>query len=257
VEGIVALHAQWRKLLDEAPGSEDFTSTAATITQRIKDVEWDLQDLGETVVVVEKNRARFRIDDAELASRKLFLQKTRETLQRIQHELVSPETKGRAAANARAVRFSALCRARHSHSPLPPLPPLQLLLKKREGGQGSRYAKLDEVIAQENARFIEGQEQMQAQIMREQDAELEVLGQSVRKLGDMGRQIGDEIQLQGQMIEELSDNVDRTTTRIDAAKRKINTLINQSKDKCMTALIIILILTLVGIVLAASLIKFK
>jgi hypothetical protein len=133
-----------------------------------------------------------------------------------------------------------------------------LLLKKRDGGAaGSRYAKLDEVVAKENARFIEGQDQAQLQIMRQQDDELDVLGHSVKKLGVMGREMGDTIAEHGRKLDDLSDHVDRTTGRMDAAKRKVTRLIENSKDKCMTILIVILILLLVGIVLAASLIKVK
>lgn len=113
------------------------------------------------------------------------------------------------------------------------------------------------MIAQENGRFVDGQEQMQAQLIRQQDADLDALGSSVRKLGDMGRAIGDELDVQNRMLDDLGDDVDRTTTRFDAAKRKIERIIASSRDRCMTILIVVLILVLVGVVLTAILYKKK
>ena len=85
------------------PNSAEYAAAGQDILQSIADTEADLQDLSETVVVVENNRDRFRISDAELAARRKFLTDTRSELGRIAAEIQSPETKRRAAAAERAV----------------------------------------------------------------------------------------------------------------------------------------------------------
>jgi len=44
----------------------------------LRSIEWDLEDLDDTVQIVEKNPAKFRIDASELAVRKAFIQQTRD-----------------------------------------------------------------------------------------------------------------------------------------------------------------------------------
>ena len=44
----------------------------------LRSIEWDLEDLDDTVQIVEKNPAKFRIDGGELAVRKSFIAQTRE-----------------------------------------------------------------------------------------------------------------------------------------------------------------------------------
>ena len=103
VASIRTAYQHWQKLLAESPNSPEYTSASQDLLQNIADTEADLQDLSETVVVVENNRDRFRISDAELASRRTFLTETKAELSAIVADVQSPDTKRRANANARSV----------------------------------------------------------------------------------------------------------------------------------------------------------
>ena len=50
-----------------------------------------LQDLDDTVQIVEKNPAKFRIDSAELSVRKAFIQQTRDEVNRMKEWAENPE----------------------------------------------------------------------------------------------------------------------------------------------------------------------
>ena len=78
-------------------------SAGQELLQSIADTDADLQDLAETVVVVENNRDRFRISDAELAARRQFLADTKAELARISADVQNPDTERLTSANGRAV----------------------------------------------------------------------------------------------------------------------------------------------------------
>ncbi|KAI6647201.1 hypothetical protein LOD99_12198 [Oopsacas minuta] len=46
------------------------------LRERLKGIEWDLEDLDETVKVVESNPERYRVDPGELNRRKVFISKS-------------------------------------------------------------------------------------------------------------------------------------------------------------------------------------
>lgn len=101
--GIREAYARWQKLLAESPNSPEYVSAGQELLQSIADTDADLQDLAETVVVVENNRDRFRISDAELAARRQFLADTKAELARISADVQNPDTERLTSGNGRAV----------------------------------------------------------------------------------------------------------------------------------------------------------
>mmetsp|Transcript_13880 Transcript_13880/g.50559 ORF Transcript_13880/g.50559 Transcript_13880/m.50559 type:complete len:131 (+) Transcript_13880:703-1095(+) len=98
-----------------------------------------------------------------------------------------------------------------------------------------RYAPVKEV----NDDFIGDQEEQQAMMLQRQDSSLEELGSHVLRLGDLGRSIGEELEQQNTMIEELEDDIDHTQGSLAAAKKKVTDLL-QKNGKCQIASMIVL-----------------
>ena len=96
---------QWRELLETAPTSDEFKKAGEELLQGVRDTQADLEDLADTIVVVEQNRERFQIGDDELKERRGFVDGMRRELSAMENEIVSPETRHKAEANARAVCF--------------------------------------------------------------------------------------------------------------------------------------------------------
>lgn len=103
--GIRDAYARWQKLLAESPGSAEYVAAGQELLQSIADTDADLQDLAETVVVVENNRDRFRITDAELAARRQFLADTKAELARIAADVQSPDTERRSSSAVCSLPF--------------------------------------------------------------------------------------------------------------------------------------------------------
>ena len=58
--------------------------------------------------------------------------------------------------------------------------------------------------------FISNEQTRMLDVMREQDQGLDELGASITRLGDMSRSIGEELDQQAVMLDDLEENVDRT-----------------------------------------------
>ena len=226
------LYGQWERVLEQAPNSDDQRRLESTILDQIKEIMDDLGDLEETVSIALKNPSRFNFSDQELKSRSEFIRAAKSKLTGMEATITSPDTQAKAKANARS-----------------------LLLKKRGEGKQARYAKLDEAIAQDNQKFIEDQEQEQLRIEMEQEEDLQALGRNVRKIKEMGRDIGSEIQNQQKQLDDLSNDVDRVDNKMENSIIKINKIIGETKkDRIFTIIIVILVLILIGVILAASLV---
>ena len=86
---------------------------------------------------------------------------------------------------------------------------------------------------------------------RRQDDDLDQLGDHVQRIGHMGLQIHDELQGQNVLLERLDEDVEGTTTRLAAAQKKINTVLQKAGLRGQLMIIGILILLLVILIMIA------
>ena len=76
-----ALYDQWRLSEDGAEyrSAEEREWSATELRNALRSIEWDLEDLDDTVQIVEKNPSKFRIDPTELTVNSLQYGKPRNT----------------------------------------------------------------------------------------------------------------------------------------------------------------------------------
>ena len=58
----------------------------------LRSIEWDLEDLEDTIQIVEKNPTKFRIDQNELSVRKAFIESTKDEVRTMKSRM-SPQNK--------------------------------------------------------------------------------------------------------------------------------------------------------------------
>ena len=63
---------------------------------------------------------------------------------------------------------------------------------------------------------------------------------SIQRLGQVGLTIGEELETQGKMIDELEQDVDGTNSRLAAAQRKMNQVLKKAGMKGQMCIIVIL-----------------
>ncbi|KAL7053377.1 hypothetical protein AAHC03_027180 [Spirometra sp. Aus1] len=70
--------------------SVDIKTVETALRQTIRNIEWDLEDLQETVLIVEKNPTKFFISEDELRSRQSFLHNVKVIVRRVKDNLADP-----------------------------------------------------------------------------------------------------------------------------------------------------------------------
>jgi len=89
VEVVVNLHKKWLDLAASASHGDEFEWTSSELLSGLRSIEWDLQDLEDTVSIVESNRQKFQLDEAELLARKDFIESTRQQVTHMREEVQS------------------------------------------------------------------------------------------------------------------------------------------------------------------------
>jgi syntaxin 8 len=70
----------------------------------------------------------------------------------------------------------------------------------------------------------------QQQMMLDQDESLDRLSDSIGRQRELSIQIGDELDSQGELLEDVDGIVDRSRSRLDGARRRLNRFSNKAKD---------------------------
>lgn len=89
------------------------------------------------------------------------------------------------------------------------------------------------------------------QVLEEQDQQLDVLGQSIGRQRMLGIQMGDELDEQAELLDDVERGVDRHTSTLERARKRLGKVARKSKDNWswVTIGILICILVLLIIVL--------
>ena len=63
---VVELHKKWSDLATASTRGDEFEWTSSELLSGLRSIDWDLQDLEDTVSILEGNRQKFQLDDAEM-----------------------------------------------------------------------------------------------------------------------------------------------------------------------------------------------
>ena len=75
------LYSNWTRLSSNNGNQEQLKWTTDEIKSSIKTIDWDIQDLEETIKIVESNPQKFKLDMAEVQRRKQFIQDSKSRIQ--------------------------------------------------------------------------------------------------------------------------------------------------------------------------------
>eukprot|EP01023_Acetabularia_acetabulum_P052011 TRINITY_DN5764_c0_g1_i1.p3 TRINITY_DN5764_c0_g1~~TRINITY_DN5764_c0_g1_i1.p3 ORF type:complete len:225 (-),score=27.63 TRINITY_DN5764_c0_g1_i1:320-994(-) len=110
----------------------------------------------------------------------------------------------------------------------------------------------DQKLNQSQKEF-EMQNQEQQSLLRQQDEQLDNLSEQVGRIGEIGIRIHEELNTQNNMLDELDQDVDITTNRVQAAQVKIGEVIKKSGTvKQLICVIILVVILIILIALVAS-----
>uniref|UniRef100_A0A7S0L6Q1 Syntaxin 6/10/61 N-terminal domain-containing protein n=1 Tax=Coccolithus braarudii TaxID=221442 RepID=A0A7S0L6Q1_9EUKA len=81
------LHSKWSSLRSSGSRTDEFEWTSSELLSGLRSIDWDLQDLEDTVSIVEGSRQKFQLDDAEVQGRKDFIERTRQQISSMRDEV--------------------------------------------------------------------------------------------------------------------------------------------------------------------------
>ena len=87
-----------------------------------------------------------------------------------------------------------------------------------------------------------------AQVLREQDDQLDRLGQSIGRQRELSIQMGDELDDQVQLLDDVDRHVDRHQTRLDGARKRLGGVARRAKDNVQLTVIAVLIIVLIFLI---------
>ncbi|XP_006900845.1 PREDICTED: syntaxin-10 isoform X1 [Elephantulus edwardii] len=225
------LYQRWCELLQEgaAVGREELDWTTNELRNGLRSIEWDLEDLGETVAIVEANPSKFKLAAGDLHERKVFVERMWEEVQEMRDHLVSPAAIAFIERNNREMLVN---------KPAVLKPPSDLL-------DASTVSALSQYTEEEQA--------TQQLIMDQQDQQLEMVSGSIQVLKQMSGRVGEELDEQGIMLDAFAHEMDHIHSRMDGVLRKMARVSHMTSDRRQWCAIVVLlgVLLLVLILLFA------
>mmetsp|Transcript_27973 Transcript_27973/g.63291 ORF Transcript_27973/g.63291 Transcript_27973/m.63291 type:complete len:264 (-) Transcript_27973:550-1341(-) len=216
------LVTRWQQLEGDKKAKDERARLRQQLGDLLLNVNADLDDLNETITVVERQRSRFRIDDAELRSRKTFVSSMRGLVESLFRQVdLSPEQAESGAKSSGALDSS------------PPSSVKGDAEREKEGllgGGGSKAAGGGGRKDEARDRMLDDVQQQQQLQIAQQDDLLDGLGDVVGRLKVQGEAMHEELEAQGSMLEQLSNQVDVAGQSMKKLKSKMNEMAT-SKDR--------------------------
>ena len=227
----------WREL---SSSSSEMDRTAANqhkvgLTTAVGDLLLDLDDLQGAVDNAAKDPAKFGIAPEELQRRRSFISQSRAEANSIRDTLAA--AKSVKSARKERIERQGLLSGRGSSS-----------CEMASGAASSVEAmaeagRLQRGVHQSHEDELQEQAQVQRAMVAEQDDNLGMLSSTMTRLGQMGLAIKDELVSQGRQLDELTDDVDKTSSKLKQAQN-VMTKLPKTKDRGLFCCILILTLVL-------------
>lgn len=233
VNAAQSLHHRWSELLQEGGGAskEEMDWTTNELRNSLRSIEWDLEDLDETISIVESNPKKFNLDAAELSKRKAFITSTRHTVKEMKDQMSGP-----GAASIDRTNKQALLGDHGAQGPIWQPGP-------------DKYSRLDRQLQNANSHFIDEQQVQQQLISEQQDEQLELVSGTIGVLKNMSERIGMELDEQAVMLDDFTHEVDNTQSRLDNVMKKLAKVSHMTSDRRQWCAIGVLLAILFVIIL--------
>jgi len=189
----------------------------ADLRNSIRSIEWDLEDLEDTIAIVEKNPARFRLNCSEVSQRRCFVQTTREEVKNIKSKV-------------QVMRVQDF-----DHSSRKPLLENSSPLHSSSRSNNTGYVRLpvegDRDCGDEEDKEMFNAIQQQSSLVKQQDEQLVLISGSVGTLKSMSHRIGSELDEQALILDDMGHEMEVAENKIDSTMKKMAKLFRMSNDR--------------------------
>ncbi|XP_031346404.1 syntaxin-6 [Photinus pyralis] len=226
------LYLRWVELQDESicVTKDELEWTNNELKNSLRSIEWDLEDLEDTIDIVEKNPSKFKIDNKELTSRKNFIDCTRDDVKAMKEKMNLNRSRDRdRTARQPLLESNSPARMPNRHST-------------------TKYSKLENELDSPQRNFLNSTLVQQDHMTRQQDEQLEVISNSLGSLKTVSRHIGIELDEQAGMLDEFGAELETTDSKMDSTMKKVAKVLHMSNDRRQWTAILILSVILIIVI---------
>lgn len=207
---------RWKKLASgtSSVAKQERIAVKGKIMNALESTQGDILDLEEAVSSIELDRHRFNITEDELRNRKSFIQMSKDQCEAVRASLNNPQY----SSSSTSISID-------------------------------RYTAAQQANNRSNEVFIEKSMTQQQQIMREQDEQLNIVGQSIGRLKQIGTAIGDEVEDQNQLLDDFYSDMGQTEKRMQSVQKKVDKILEKVDGKKQNLIIGILLVIMIVVVI--------
>uniref|UniRef100_A0A1B6M580 t-SNARE coiled-coil homology domain-containing protein n=1 Tax=Graphocephala atropunctata TaxID=36148 RepID=A0A1B6M580_9HEMI len=209
------LYRRWLELQEDIVSNitkDELEWTTTELRNALRSIEWDLEDLEDTIGIVEKNPTKFKIDNKELTSRKNFIEQTREEVKCMKEKMNFSRGRDRDRTARQPLLENSPVRMATSHGT-------------------TKYSKLENEMDSPHRHFLDSTLGQQNLLISAQDDQLERITHSLGSLKTVSRQIGSELDEQAVMLDDFGTEMENTDSKLDSTMKKVAKVLHMSNDR--------------------------
>ncbi|KAI8926438.1 syntaxin 6, N-terminal-domain-containing protein [Entophlyctis helioformis] len=233
---VAGLYQSWRQQLMASGGSagagdQDLRKQGSDIRDILRNIAADLDELDETIKIVQSNPARFKLDRAQIDERKQFVMEARRTVEEMRSSINNPNA---ARMGGQQGMRDALLTSKNTG---------------KAGGAVDKYGRSEQDYQMSNQRFVEREQQQQQMVMEQQDRQMDDVAVTVGNLREVARVMGDELDDQTRLLGEVEAQVDTTQGRLQDGMKRMQDFIKANSSSKQQWIIAVLTIVLVVIII--------
>ncbi|KAG6607608.1 Syntaxin-61, partial [Cucurbita argyrosperma subsp. sororia] len=186
---------QWERISSDLGERVQLTKELLAACESI---EWQVDELDKAIAVAARDPSWYGIDDAELERRRRWTSTARTQVGNVK-KVVGAGKEQAGTASSNGMRRE-----------------LMRLPNPHETDRSNLYT-----AHQANDDFITSESDRQLLLIKRQDEELDELSASVERIGGVGLTIHEELKLQDKIIDDLGNEMDSTSNRLDFVQKKV------------------------------------
>ncbi|NP_001108474.1 syntaxin 6 [Bombyx mori] len=225
------LYLRWQEICKTPiiASSPEVEWTSTELKNALRSIEWDLEDLEDTINIVEKNSSKFKIDNKEICDRRTFIEATKQEVKNMKSKM----SLNRNRDNDGTAREPLL----GDDSPM------NFGNNWTSTPKYTKYSKLANQTDSPNRFDIYDNDilSMQDKLLGNQNEQLQVISETVGSLKTVSKQIGLELDEQAVMLDDLNTDLENTDSKLDSTLKKVAKLLHMNNDRRQWFAIMILV----------------
>ncbi|KAK7300071.1 hypothetical protein RJT34_10903 [Clitoria ternatea] len=204
VDKLQSTFHQWKNTADAGERSR----LVKEVVAGCESIEWQVDELDKAIAVASRDPSWYGIDEAEIENRRRWTNGVR----------IQASTVKKAVEAEKGPNITNHASVNGMHRELMRLP-------------NSHQTSSNHYSAQDNDDFIESESDRQMLLIKKQDEELDELSLSVQRIGGVGLTIHEELLAQEKIIDELGNEMDTTSNRLDFVQKKVGMVMKKASAK--------------------------